>query len=207
MDELFSREINRVAETHFFLRPMLDHALKRKNQVIIRQGKPMIGEFENCYAYWKSQFGDKFFDMGTMIRLGTAIENCLKYYYMKRKGHASLVELRSDADYNKNAFQRVQNWQSHGAIALYAGIGIDLSTYAKLASIQEAMLHRHLYAHNSGLIDDEYIKNISIVTGQDISTHPDVAGFYPREDVYWFRPLERLSFFIEETRSFFEQFP
>ena len=42
-------------------------------------------------------------------------------------------------------------------------------------------MHRQLYAHNSGLLDDEYIDNIRQITGEDIRTHPSLAqSNYPK---------------------------
>jgi hypothetical protein len=106
-----------------------------------------------------------------MIRLGTAIELGLREYYMDRKGHSTLAELRSDPRYEKNIFQQVQSWQPHGVIVLYKNeIEYDLTGNPHLQSIQETMMHRHLYAHNSGLLDDEYIDRIQRITGEDISS-------------------------------------
>jgi len=206
MHDLFSREINRVAETHFFLRPLLNNALK--NNSITPEGKEIVGNFDNYYDYWHERLGDRFFDMATIIRLGTVIENCLKSFYMNRKGYTNLIDLKADSKYKKNMFQRIQNYQHDGALKLYTDeIGYDLTTNSYLNVMQETMLHRHLYAHNSGLIDDEYVKNLLKITGVDITVNPDVATSYPKDDVYWFEPLSRLNHFIEGTRNFFGQFP
>jgi hypothetical protein len=162
------------------------------------------------YDQWRATAADKFFDMSTMIRLGTAIELCLRTYYMQRKGHSTLIDLQSDPRYRKGIFQRVQNCQQqNGAIVLYRDeIGYDLANNPHLSAIQEMIMHRHLYAHNSGLLDDEYIDNIRTMTGKDLRVHPEItASNYPAEDVYWFEPLERLNVYIEEARRFFRQFP
>ncbi len=84
--------------------------------------------------------------MSTTIRLGTAIEICLRTYYMDRKSYSTLIDLRNDALYEKGIFQRVQNWQrANGVISLYRDeIGYDLTTNPHLLAIQEAMMHRHL---------------------------------------------------------------
>jgi hypothetical protein len=131
-------------------------------------------------------------------------------YYMDRKSYSTLIDLRNDARCKKGIFQRVQNWQGvNGVISLYRDeIGYDLTTNSHLHAIQEAMMHRHLYAHNSGLLDDEYIDNIRQITGEDIRTHPSLAqSNHPAEDVYWFEPLDRLNLHIEEARRFFRRFP
>ena len=83
----------------------------------------------------------------------------------------------------------------------------DLKTNLHLKAVQEAMMHRHLYAHNSGLLDDNYIKRIKQITGEDLLSLPEVSTHYPATDTYWFRPLKRLNLFIEEARRFFRIFP
>jgi hypothetical protein len=206
MQDLFRREIDRVAEIHFFLRPLLNNSLK--NHPITPEGQMRAGGFDNYFDYWHDRFGDRFFDMATIIRLGTVIENCLKYYYMKRKGHATLIDLKADPKYKPNIFQRIQSNQTDNALKLYKDeLGYDLNSNPHLKEMQEAMAHRHLYAHNSGLIDEKYINDIKRITRVDISTHPDIASSYPNQDVYWFEPLKRLDSFIEGAKNFFGQFP
>jgi hypothetical protein len=129
---------------------------------------------------------------------------------MYRKGHSTLTELQNDPHYQKGVFQRVQSWQrANGAIGLYSDdLGYDLTSNPHLQTMQEAMAHRHLYAHNSGLLDDQYIANIETITGTDLRTQPGLAARgYPAEDVYWFEPLGRLNLFIEQARRFFPPFP
>lgn len=200
-------EIGRIAEVHFYLRFRIRSTLK--NSYINPAVKHLVGDYDTEYDLWRGSFGDRFFDMATMIRLGTAVEQNLKHYYMDRKGHATLVELRGDRRFEKGIFQRVQDWQQNGAIRLYKDeLGYDLSTNPHLPSMQEMMAHRHLYAHNSGLLDEEYVKNIERITGEDLRARPSLStSQYPAEDVYWFEPLERLNFFIEEARAFFRPFP
>ena len=69
------------------------------------------------------------------------------------------------------------------------------------------MQHRHLYAHNSGIIDDDYIAKILKITGIDLLQNPQILNVYPAQDVYWFKPLERINEFIEATKRFFAAFP
>lgn len=206
MKEILLQQIERVAETHFFLRLKMNIALQ--NQFITPEARSRFGGHKTYYEYWQASFGDKFFDMTTMVRLGTSIESCLKQYYMHRKGYSSNVELHGDPRYEKNVFQRVQSWQNNGAIKLYRDqIGYDLDTNPHLKSIQEIMMHRHLYAHNAGLLDDDYITKIGRIIGENAEVKSAAASLgYPQEDVYWFRPLKRLSEFIEETRRFFASF-
>jgi hypothetical protein len=199
-------KLNRIAEVHFFLRPILSSALKK--QIITEEGRKLVGDYQNYHELWLSSFGDLFFDMATAIRLGSEIESNLKYYYMDKKGYTNIPQLKADSNYKQNIFQRVQSWQNDGVISLYQReIGYDLTNNPHLQAIQEAMMHRHLYAHSSGIIDDDYINKIKKITGQDISTLPEISASYPANDTYWFKPLKKLEYFIEETRNFFDKFP
>ncbi len=206
MKEMFLREVNRVAEVHFYLRPLLSSALKK--QLINFDVKNIVGDYENYYEFWHGSYSDRFFDMATMIRLGTVIEICLKYYYMARKGHTNIVDLNADPNYKKNIFQRIQSYQPNGALKVYRDVlGYDLTSNPHLKSMQETMMHRHLYAHNAGLLDDEYIDNIKKITGVALTSDPNIGASYPHQDTYWFEPLKNLNLFIEEARRFFAQFP
>ncbi|NGZ07632.1 MAG: hypothetical protein G8237_14905 [Magnetococcales bacterium] len=185
------------------MRPCLIKALSQ--QIFTTEAKKFVGEYNNYGEYWERSFSDRFFDMGTMIRLGTSIEIGLKSYYMKKKLYSSLTELKSDPHCSQNIFQRIQPWNtSGGAINLfYQQIGCDLNTNSFLLSVQEIMLHRHLYAHNSGLIDDKYIERYKTLTGIDISSDEKLID-YPSQDIYWFEPLKKLNEFIDYTREFFK---
>ena len=201
-------EINAVAQIHFHISRVIEAGLK--STMITPEERTIVGEYNTELDRWRDTFADKFFDTSTAIRLGTAIEICLRTYYMDRKSYSTLIDLRNDARCKKGIFQRVQNWQgANGVISHYRDeIGYDLTTNSHLHAIQEAMMHRHLYAHNSGLLDDEYIDNIRQITGENIRTHPSLAqSNHPAEDVYWFEPLDRLNLHIEEARRFFRRFP
>lgn len=207
MKEFFDKEINRVAEAHYFLRPMLENALKK--QIITEDGKKFIGNYENYYEFWINSFSDRFFDMGNMIRLGSVIEKCLKEYYMTSMGYKNLAELYGDSMYKRGIFQRVQDWQGQeGVLFLYkTKLNYNLTENSQIKVVQELMLHRHLYAHSSGLMDDDYIKNLKKITEEDLALDTSVKTHYPREDFYYFKPLERLNYFIEGTRNFFKELP
>lgn len=199
-------ELNRVAEAQFYLRPLLSNSLK--NQLLTPAAKNQLGNFQNYFEYWEATFGSQFYDMSVMVRLGTIIENCLKYYYMDKKGHQTSASLRADPKYKRNIFQQIQSWNgNNSAISLYSSkLNINLTANSHFASVQEAMLHRHLYAHNSGLVDDDYILHLKQLTGTDITSHPGMQG-YPNEDIYWFEPLQKIPEFIEEARRFFTALP
>lgn len=197
--------INRVAETHFFIRPFLEHSLK---QQIIADGAKQFSLGANTYhEFWTKSLSDKFFDMGTFIRLGTALENSLKYYYMEKKGHNNLLDLKNDPNYQLNIFQRVLPWTHNSAIDLYRNeLGIDLTQNQYLNSIQEIMLCRHLYAHNSGLLTEDFIDKYKRLTSFDILSLPN-ANTFPNQDTYCFEPLKRLNDFIEDSRRFIKMLP
>ncbi|MFC1464519.1 MAG: hypothetical protein ACFLMY_06700 [Candidatus Brachytrichaceae bacterium NZ_4S206] len=198
--------IERVAETHYMIRPVLKVALT--NQVLMPEGKRM---FPNCSTYWDvwtQRLSDRFFDMGTLIRAAASVETTLRDYYMLKKGHQNLTQLRQDPQYKQNIFQRLMPWNSKdGAIPLLLTVGVDLTALPELPTLQELMLHRHLYAHNLGVIDDQYIDRLKKLTGRDLLTDPTISTSYPAQDVVWFEPLGRINDFIEAVRRFFRQLP
>ena len=207
MHNEFQRQLNRIAETHFYLRPKLVEALR--HQRITEDARAVIGDYTTYADYWAATYSDRFFDMGTFIRLGSAIESCLKWFYMFTKGYTNIPQLTADSGFRPNIFQRVHAWHKEdGVLALYRReLGVDLTEYPSLIAIQEAMLHRHLYAHGSGLVDAKYLERIQLVTGNDLRRDPTIASSFPDCDTYWFEPLTRLPEFIQHARTFFARFP
>lgn len=202
--------VERVAETHFFILPVLEDYFENyiiNPEVIKAVFPPELQHVRNQKEYWETTHNRSFFNMGTLIRLGSAVETGLRDYYMGKKGLANLIDLRADPEFKKGIFQRIQNWQSDGVVGLYrTQLSYDLTSNADLPLMQELMNHRHLFAHNSGLVDDEYIRNHQRITGIDISADVGRSG-YPAQDVYWFRPLKKLPEFIEGSRRFFHNLP
>lgn len=198
--------IERVAETHYMICPVLKSALTK--QSLTPEGQRI---FPNCSTYWDvwtQRLSDKFFDMGTLIRSAASVETGLRDYYVQKKGYANLTQLRHDSQYKENIFQRIMPWNgSDGAIPLLKSVGVDLTTLQELPQLQELMLHRHLYAHNLGIIDDKYIDRLKKLTGKDLMTGPAISSTYPAQDVYWFEPLDRINLFIEAVRGFFRKLP
>lgn len=92
--------------------------------------------------------------------------------------------------------------KKNGAIPLLLDVGVDLEKLSDFPTIQELMLHRHLYAHNLGVIDDSYIEDLKNLTGTDLLDKPEISSKYPAEDVYWFEPLGRINLYIEAVRGF-----
>lgn len=188
------------------IRPTLNSALRKT--VLTADGQALS---PGCCTYldvWTKSHSDKYFDMGTLIRAAASIETSLRDYYSQRKGHVNLSQLRQDPNYKKNIFQRVMPWHGiDGAIALLKTVGVDLTAATAMPIVQELVLHRHLYAHNLGVIDGEYIKNFKRLTSTDLLMNPLVAAEYPANDVVWFEPLNRISIFIEAARSFLRDLP
>ena len=176
IQDRLQNEINQFAEVHFYIKHVIESAFK--HMVINPDVTYLVGGYDTELARWRGTFADKFFDMSTMIRLGTAVEVCLRTYYMDRKGLSTLIDLRNDCRYQRGIFQRLQDWQQpNGALSLYKNeIGYDLANNPHLPAIQEMMMHRHLYAHNSGLLDNEYIDKIQEITGEDLSLRFNPAG-------------------------------
>ncbi len=188
-------DVERVAETHFFLRPVLVNALRA--QEITDAGRAHLNSgATNYYELWVETLADRWFDMASLIRLGTAIETGLRDAYERCSGKPAPAS---------GIFQRLIG-DSDITDMFAADCGIDLPANAEWGTVRTIMLHRHLYAHRSGAVDEKYLKGHVAVTGNDIS--PDVKAIgYPRQLVYWFRPLENLSAYIEASRRFFRSMP
>jgi hypothetical protein len=167
----------------------------------------MVNGAKTYHEFWVNSLNENFYDMGTLIRLGTEIELGLKYFYMQRKGHLNLVALEQDPNYQMNIFQRLMPWTNNNTIDLYKSqIHYELTSNTKLKDMQELMLYRHLYAHNAGLLNDKFIFDFHRLTQKNISNFSSASTF-PQEDTYFFEPLKRLNQFIEDAREFFFEFP
>lgn len=208
MRESLQPQLKRLEESQYFLRTQIENALK--SYVINKDQSWLHGHYNTYYDLWTATFSDRFYDMMTASRIGTVIESNLRTYYMERRGITSSGQLLEDDGYKfckKGLFQRVQGWQQNGVITLYRKyIDYDLTENINLQNVQVAMLDRHLYSHNSGLIDDAYIEGIKKVTGINLLADP-MIGDYPNEEVYWLGPLKHLNEMIWSTRCFFEAFP
>lgn len=204
---LRSPAVERAAESHFFIRPKIDRCL-RAHQLTDDARAYYKQPYKTYHDVWTAQLSDKFHDMTTMIRLGSAIETELRDSYMRIKRHANLLSLKADSDFSKGAFQRIQPWQKEKGSALKTLelAGYDLSTNPQLPHAQQVMLHRHLYAHNVGVSDDEYIANWKQLTGEDLLPILTANG-YPASDTYWFKPLSELNGYIESLRGFVRALP
>ena len=118
IQDRLQNEINQVAEVHFYIKHVIESAFK--HTVINPDVRYLVGGYDSELARSRGTFADKFFDLSTMIRLGTAVEVCLRTYYMDRKGLSTLIDLRNDCRYQRGIFQRVQDWQQpNEALSLY----------------------------------------------------------------------------------------
>jgi hypothetical protein len=185
--------LERIAETHFFIRPVILRSLRQHH--LTAEAKKIVGTHDTFLEFWQSNFGDRFFDMTTMIRLGTAVESGLRQHHKDAGGsvHSGPFYQRLiDPTDLINTFQRDCNY--------------DLTTNTAWNAVREIMVHRHLYAHRTGLVDQQYINHVRNVCGEDI--RPQLAVMdYPNQEVYWFQPLNKLDQFIEDTRRFFQELP
>ena len=200
------KAINRISETHYFLKLAIVSRLK---DFRIPYGiKHLANNKSTYYEYWTESFGDRFYDIGTLVRLGSEIEGGLKYYYMEKKGLSNLVDLKNDPRYEMNIFQRLMPWTQKNAIALFQDcLHYDLTSNTNFSKIQELMLLRHLYAHNNGLLNEKFLDDFKRLTGQDIESTLDPNLNYPQQDTYYFKPLKNLNEYIEAAKKFFTNLP
>jgi hypothetical protein len=187
-----NENVERVAETHLFIRPEIVRTLGRL--YLTPQAREVVGEYDTYLDLWLASGSDHSFDMGTMIRLGTAIETGLRAFHVRFAGSAKPGPF----------YQRLLD-PADLIDALRADCNYDLATNSAWGNVREIMAHRHLYAHHGGLVDESYPKNLLKVS---IDIRPELAAKgYPSQDVYWFEPLDRLQKFIEDARQFFGQLP
>lgn len=202
-----SHDLERVAETQCHFRPQLERALRNSPLV-----GPALTMFPGCTTYhdvWESSLSHHFFDMATLVRIASAIESALKNAYMQAKGHNNLKDLRADPNYKMNQFQRILPWHNatDNGLALLATVSVDLRSHSELQMVQEAIFHRHLYAHNLGVIDEQYVDRLKILTGIDLTADPRYSAIFPDQDCYYFDPLTRISDFIKSARGFLASIP
>ena len=169
-----SSDLERVAETQFLVRRTLISALKRRTLTV--EGQKLSPGCSTYHDVWTKSFSDRYFDMGTLIRAAASVETGLRDFYVQKCGYANLTQLRNDPRYKQNIFQRIMPWSGKdGAKALFKTIGVDLTKVSDYSVAQELVLHRHLYAHNLGVIDAKYVADLKKLIGRDISTEPNVS--------------------------------
>jgi hypothetical protein len=195
----------RIADHHYSVRRILVKALK--NNFLTDDARVFLGKpYDNFHDLWVGQSNDKFYDMMTMIRLGSLVELELKNSYMHLSGHKNISQLMSDPEYRNGAFQKILPWQKskNDGLTLLSNRNFDVNAACCFAKIQEIMIHRHLYAHGSGILDQKYIDDWKKLTGEDITER---VRPFPDEDVYFFDPLVRLNEYMECVREFLNDLP
>ena len=209
--ETIQKRLNGIAETQYFLRQKMFDSLKVIN--INPAFRVNFGGKSNYYEYFVYSYGDRFFDMSTLIRLATEIENGLRNYYMEKRSHNNLTDLKNDPAYKKcklGLFQRLSVTSRDDNVVSFfkSELNYNLQTNPFILNMQELMLIRHLYVHNSGILNEKFIDDYKKLMGVDISKLPVVVNEgFPQEDVCWFEPLKKLGDFIESSRKFFEELP
>lgn len=194
-------EVRRVAEAFWHLRPVLVRALQSFS--LTAEARTALGtDARTYYELWQETFADKWYDMATIIRLGTAIEIGLSDAYLalvKRQGNDG-TELVTPSG-GSAMFQRLIE-PTKLLESFQTDCGVNLAGLPGWDKIRELMLHRHLYVHRGGRVDERYIKRLHELAGQDIRPQLVDAG-YPAEEVYWFAPLRGISEYIEHVSRFF----
>jgi hypothetical protein len=198
-------DVNRVAEMQFLIRPQIEGALKAQ---ILNTGeesiRAIVGDAMTYFDLWERQRGPQFFDMSTLVRLASTVETLMRTYYRTCLGRPSISQLSVD----RAAFQRFFPWSQNNVMdVFFADLGVDLAQNPELPRVQRLMCHRHLYAHSSGLVTDEFLRNWQRLTCEDLRTDPSLAAYPAQDDVYFFRPLKELDAYIEDVRRFFRGFP
>lgn len=155
-------------------------------------------DFTNYGQYWRASRGAEYFDMATLLRLGSALETGLRAVHRSRVATDQVGAVRSPPT---GVFQQLVD--PRRLIEVFQrDCGVRIDNFAEWRTMQELMVHRHLYAHRSGSVDDRYIDQLRTVTGQDVTRRLAELG-YPDAEVLWFEPLHRLGDFIESARTFF----
>lgn len=193
-------EVHQVAEVHFHLRIRLEAALEAFT--FTEEARKRLGiEAVNYKQYWKQSYSDRYFDMGTLQRLATAVETGLRHHHRTIAGS----DLAKTATKDRAVFQALV--RPERLLDLFQrDCGYDLSSNPNWQDMRLLMAHRHLYAHRSGLVDDKYLDDVRLISGEDLRPLLEEWG-YPEEELLWFRPLSHLDHSIEAAKRFFRHFP
>jgi hypothetical protein len=155
----------------------------------------LMGGAETMLDEWDRTLGQQFFDMSILARLASECEVIFRDFYMLRKGHATLALLKLDPAFERGVFQRLLGRPKGCTLQrlFQSELGVDLEAIPHFVKVKELFVHRHLYAHNGGVVDEKYLADLKAVTGVDLLADPRFAeSGYPNQDVYWFEPLERV---------------
>ena len=186
MDVDIPAPVRHIAETHYAIRTLLKSRLQQQwvdlDVIAAATGRPGHGKID-YWTWWTQRQGDRFFDMGSLIRLAAGLETGLRDYLSRKKEFSNLNGLRqflaTNARWKGAVFQRIQPWHvADGVRSLLAQeLGYDLITNSDLRDMQELMLHRHLYAHRAGVLDDQYIDDWQKLTTENLANDPAISPF------------------------------
>ncbi len=187
------------------IRPVLVNALKAN--IILPGMEAFAGGASNLYELWVNDFGDRFFQMGNFIRLGSEMEKGFREFYLEQKGCSSLAALDQDKAIKQGVFQKL-NGKNTLQNLYRAELGIALEAIPEFQTFKEFMISRHLYTHTSGLLNEKYLAGWLNQTGEELRSDPVLQSTsYPQEDVYWFRPLGKLNEYYQACVSVIKALP
>ncbi len=210
--------INRIEAAERVLVPILRKALsKRTLTPEMRQVMP-----EGCETLLDVFHRDhtiNFMRMGSFLRLGATLERFVRAYYMEKVQLTTTAELREDLTALGGGFEPfvfrsfyLSPARSHPTVVdLYARrLGINLGDKVGFSSVQEYFIHRALYVHKNGQVDDEYLDQIAALLGKDERDRIEAAimSVSPVEHVedahaYWFEPIDKnLQHYIDRAMRF-----
>lgn len=197
--------LKRIAEVEGMIKLILVNALKSSN--ITSGNQQYAGNATTMHELWTNSYGDKFFNMGTFIRLGSEIENGFRHYYMSKMNHPNNLSLNADPNIRHGIFQRLKG--NNTLQSLYkAELSIELEAIPGFPKIKEFMVARHLYTHRAGLLDEKFIDDWKEITGLDLNNNQDIVNLdYPNNDTYWFKPLEDIWEYNRSSVSIFKALP
>jgi hypothetical protein len=151
--------------------------------------------------------------MGNFIRLGGEIEIFFQQYYGERKG----IPWRSKSCANP-VFQKVlMNEKKKIPLVEYfkKHLSVDISKLPKFVSIQRYFVDRHLYTHQTGLADEQYLKQVALVWDERSAEKIRKSIFAAGRDenlenvvVYDFSAIrERFEMYLDDATEFVQSFP
>lgn len=141
--------------------------------------KSDLTRHEICKPY-NSKYGDNMYDMAvkvgvydlikiaSYVRLASISERMLKEIYLSQKIGVKI---------GRGDFQRYK-FKSNSIYSRYLEIEIDLDSFTRISEFQKFLQFRHMYAHNSGYVDEGFIKNMKEI---DDSVKFDIDHYYPKE--------------------------
>ena len=208
------KALSRVATAQFLVFPVAEGALIKHG--VPSSLKPHFPTANNLLEVLKQDHSLDFMVMGNFMRLGGELEIFLSQYYANRYGCSWRNLTFPHKKYSGAVFQRtLPNTQMNTVIDLFQTISVDLFKIKYFSSIQEYFVHRHLYVHQTGLVDRKYLDQIEAALGVTERARIENAVLKEAaatkvEDavVFWFEPLgKRFTTLITEAQEFILDLP